>query len=381
MAVPLAHDSRGYSYRLFAALAEQGWRPTRFPTNGRLPTNRQLIHLETNEGEERCRLLIYKITQSSRGLPYERRIEATSTYAGGSLRRLPGYQDALLGYDETSDVFVGFDVRRLEHGGATQNASSFFSIDGLNLANEREIHVIGAASGIFGTEYHAFFRPARFAEYIFNSREIHAGGYRGAGRFSLAAQAPRPRVDLQVEEEFADGDVLALHAPSARASRQRIRPGDVRAFERSDLRARLRTVTPAEFERLRQYCEENGRLGEQHVVAEERQRLHRAGRNDLAQLVRWVSQESVSQGYDIDSFETDGQHRFIEVKATSGTGRPFEMSLNEWATATRLGARYCVARVTSVRTSPTIAWFGDLLAAEAEGRLSRTASGWLVTIR
>jgi hypothetical protein len=286
-----------------------------------------------------------------------------------------------LGYDEASDVFVGFDVRRLEHGGPTQNASSFFSIDGLNLANEREIHVIGAASGIFGTEYHAFFRPARFAEYVFNSREIHAGAYRGGGKFSFAVQSPRPPVELEVDEDSADADFVALHAPLARASRQRIRQADVRAFERPDLRARLRTMTPAEFERLRQYCEENGRLGEQHVVAEERQRLHHAGRNDLAERVRWVSQESISNGYDIDSFETDGQRRYVEVKATSGTGRPFEMSLNEWATATRFGPRYWVARVTSVRTSPTTAWFGDLPASEVDGRLTRTASGWLVTFR
>jgi len=64
--------------------------------------------------------------------------------------------------------------------------------------------------------------------------------------------------------------------------------------------------------------DENGRLGEEHVLIAERARLKRAKRLDLVERVRWVSQESVAEGYDILSFEDTGVERFIEVKATGG---------------------------------------------------------------
>ena len=46
------------------------------------------------------------------------------------------------------------------------------------------------------------------------------------------------------------------------------------------------------------------------------QELCRAGRNDLAQKVDWVSQRSDAFGYDIHSFTLDGSDKLIEVKTT-----------------------------------------------------------------
>ena len=78
-----------------------------------------------------------------------------------------------------------------------------------------------------------------------------------------------------------------------------------------------------------------GRAGEKLVVAHERAVLADAGRDDLAEKVRWVSEEDGDgAGYDIASFERDGQQRLIEVKTTNGWERtPFHISRNELAAA------------------------------------------------
>lgn len=76
-----------------------------------------------------------------------------------------------------------------------------------------------------------------------------------------------------------------------------------------------------------------GRAGEARVFASERQVLTRAGRADLAEQVRWTSQvEGDGAGFDIESFQTDGSPRLLEVKTTRGWERtPFHMTKNELA--------------------------------------------------
>jgi hypothetical protein len=78
-----------------------------------------------------------------------------------------------------------------------------------------------------------------------------------------------------------------------------------------------------------------GRAGEQHVFAHERASLLAAGRTDLAERVRWVSQvDGDGAGYDIQSFDADGSDRLIEVKTTNGWERtPFYITRNEMEVA------------------------------------------------
>ena len=65
-----------------------------------------------------------------------------------------------------------------------------------------------------------------------------------------------------------------------------------------------------------------GKAGETFVVAFERDRLRRAGRDDLADDVRWVADlDGDGYGYDIRSFEPDGQERLLEIKTTCGHER------------------------------------------------------------
>ena len=62
-----------------------------------------------------------------------------------------------------------------------------------------------------------------------------------------------------------------------------------------------------------------GALGEQLVCEREKAKLLRAGKDKLAEKVRWVSQlDGDGVGYDIRSFDPSGEERLIEVKTTDG---------------------------------------------------------------
>lgn len=74
-----------------------------------------------------------------------------------------------------------------------------------------------------------------------------------------------------------------------------------------------------------------GRAGEELIFSFEKHRLREAGCQELAEMVRWVSdEEGDGHGYDIESYSVTGQKRLIEVKTTTGDQRtPFFLSRNE----------------------------------------------------
>src|SRR3546814_1877033 len=77
----------------------------------------------------------------------------------------------------------------------------------------------------------------------------------------------------------------------------------------------------------------------------ERRHLSAAGRDDLADKVRWTSvQDGDGFGFDIRSFEADGREKLIEDKTTNGWERtPFHISRNELAV--EIGRAACRERV------------------------------------
>jgi hypothetical protein len=95
-----------------------------------------------------------------------------------------------------------------------------------------------------------------------------------------------------------------------------------------------------------------GRAGEEFAVGFERRRLERAGRDDLAKDVRWVSDvDGDGYGYDVQSFEIGGQERLLEIKTTCGNERtPFWMSKRECDVAAEQGDIYRVRRVSTSAT-------------------------------
>jgi uncharacterized protein DUF3883 len=122
-----------------------------------------------------------------------------------------------------------------------------------------------------------------------------------------------------------------------------------------------------------------GRAGEEFVVGFERRRLERAGRGDLAGDVRWVSDlDGDGYGYDVQSFETDGQERLLEIKTTCGNERtPFWMSQRECDVAAERRDIYRVRRVFHFRNE--VKMFD--IAPPLEARLLLTPATFMATPR
>jgi len=97
-----------------------------------------------------------------------------------------------------------------------------------------------------------------------------------------------------------------------------------------------------------------GLIGEELVYHSEIARLNQAGRPDLANKVKWVSQEEGDgAGYDIRSFEADGTERFFEVKTTVGHKRtPFFLSRNERDFAEEAPDNFRIFRLYEVGRAP-----------------------------
>ncbi|MGL4264184.1 MAG: DUF3883 domain-containing protein [Afipia sp.] len=126
---------------------------------------------------------------------------------------------------------------------------------------------------------------------------------------------------------------------------------DPPAFVHSDrdeqplaLRRLVGKYDPAERDELNRSL---GRAGEQMVVDFERKRLGQAGRDDLAAKVRWVSDlDGDHFGYDIRSFEPDGQEQLMEIKTTNGHARTrFWLSANQCDIAASNPDTYRIRRV------------------------------------
>jgi Protein NO VEIN, C-terminal len=94
-----------------------------------------------------------------------------------------------------------------------------------------------------------------------------------------------------------------------------------------------------------------GKAGEKFVVDFERDRLRRAGRDDLAGDVRWVSDlDGDGYGYDVRSFESDGQERLLEIKTTCGHERTaFWLTRREVDVAAEKSGIYRIRRIFHFR--------------------------------
>lgn len=92
-----------------------------------------------------------------------------------------------------------------------------------------------------------------------------------------------------------------------------------------------------------------GNQGEAIALAHERNRLRACGRPDLARKVKKLP-DHLGVGYDLESFECDGQSRCIEVKTTQSRHRlqfqSFHLTTNEWRKAETLRTAYHVYRVS-----------------------------------
>jgi hypothetical protein len=119
------------------------------------------------------------------------------------------------------------------------------------------------------------------------------------------------------------------------------------------LRELIRKFDPVERDHLNRSL---GKAGEEFVLDLERRRLTEADRTDLAQKIRWVAAEDGDgAGYDISSFEPNGQERLLEVKTTNGSARtPFFLSRNECDVAAERPEDWRIYRVHCFAREPRI---------------------------
>ncbi len=95
-----------------------------------------------------------------------------------------------------------------------------------------------------------------------------------------------------------------------------------------------------------------GIMAEDFVLRKEKERLVKIGRMDLASLVKKISDQNISAGYDILSF--DGckssliPDRFIEVKGSSNNQLVFYISKNEIQIAQKMQDKYWIYCVLGV---------------------------------
>jgi hypothetical protein len=102
-----------------------------------------------------------------------------------------------------------------------------------------------------------------------------------------------------------------------------------------------------------------GKLGEETIVEFERAKLIAANRQDLAAKVNWHREDSINRtpGWDITSFDENGNEIFIEVKASEGARiSDVELTINEWIQAEKYAEteKYKIYLVSDVFSNPKI---------------------------
>jgi hypothetical protein len=144
-----------------------------------------------------------------------------------------------------------------------------------------------------------------------------------------------PPLDSRLQRTAAPAPSAPTAASSARASRKGRHP---------------------DYGLLQEENRCRGAQGEELVADYERTWLRRHGRNDLASRVQWTARDiGDGLGYDVLSFDLDGQKRYIEVKTTAlGAEAPFYLYLTsaELAFAERHVDRYALYRVYDVLGKP-----------------------------
>ena len=102
-----------------------------------------------------------------------------------------------------------------------------------------------------------------------------------------------------------------------------------------------------------------GKLGEEIVLEFERNKLIKEHRPDLAAKVNWHREDAGNRtpGWDVTSFDKDGQELYIEVKASEGLKiSDVELTINEWIQAEKNieNNQYKVYLVSDVFSNPII---------------------------
>lgn len=100
---------------------------------------------------------------------------------------------------------------------------------------------------------------------------------------------------------------------------------------------------------------EIGDIGENHVINFEKERLKGILDDNKIECISHVSKFDDTAGYDIKSFDENGEDIYIEVKTTtSKINMPFFFSANEYKKMHELRDKYFIYRVFNIKEQPTL---------------------------
>ncbi|MCK1733036.1 DUF3883 domain-containing protein [Bradyrhizobium sp. 138] len=195
---------------------------------------------------------------------------------------------------------------------------------------ERKLQNISAVLDMLGAQWINGYKPlAHYQDALVAAVERNVGR---ASDFLYPANADTQPLAL-------NDDAIFVPPPSFANSDKMLTPAVRRLVGKFD---------PAERDAKNR---ELGKAGEKFVVEFERDRLRRAGRDDLATNVRWVSDlDGDGYGYDVRSFEPDGEERLLEIKTTCGHERTaFWLTRREVDVAAERSDVYRIRRVFHFR--------------------------------
>ncbi len=165
--------------------------------------------------------------------------------------------------------------------------------------------------------------------------KLGAESYKVVNR-AIIAEYDSSDVESELDDLIARGDKIELTLLGDR-------PADFRRV-RLDGSSESKKIDHISRQRVNQKL---GQLGENAVVAYEKDRLARQGLKKLADKVYNVAQEEGDgAGYDIRSYFEDGEELYIEVKTTSGgIDQPFYISQNELLFSEQNAEKYRLYRI------------------------------------
>ena len=111
---------------------------------------------------------------------------------------------------------------------------------------------------------------------------------------------------------------------------------------------KISTVVLSKKKRRTQQSKKIGLAGEKHVYKYEYGKLKKLNKKDLADKIIKHFENYEYPGWDITSFDKDGNEIYIEVKSTKGTSiNQLEITSNEWDAAVKENKKYYIYLVNN----------------------------------
>jgi hypothetical protein len=208
-----------------------------------------------------------------------------------------------------------------------------------------------------------------------NSQDFHLTAYERCSIYSLVYQISELPAESELKRDYleflnlyenmctslllADVDSYVYEAIE---TRNILKKPELRNFEPRKFKNRKANSGSGNSGNQHRYSKKSdkvGKLGEEVVFEWEKKKLIDGGRAELAAKVIWHREDATNRtpGWDITSYDLEGQEIFIEVKASEGQKiNDVELTINEWIQAGKCvdNGKYVVYLVSDIFSCPLI---------------------------